>query len=274
MPAALSDAALQVSAERTSFFHREGYLTLDALTTPDELAWLREVYDRLFREQVGRKEGAHLDLAGTDEDGQQAALPQIMNPARFVPELEHTQYRKNALAVARQLFGPSARYRGEHMIYKPPHHGAATPWHQDQAYHHPGFVYRQVNVWMPLQEATVENGCMQYVPRSHAGFGVLPHHHIGHDPRIHGLEVDAPERCFERAVACPVPAGGAALHHSYLLHYAGPNRSPIPRRAYILTFALEPEPRAVPLELPWQQESKTARQQREKAFREQAESKA
>jgi ectoine hydroxylase-related dioxygenase (phytanoyl-CoA dioxygenase family) len=79
----------------------------------------------------------------------------------------------------------------------------------------------------------------------------LPHHSIGHDPRIIGLEVDHPEAWAEKAVPCPIPAGGATIHHCRTLHYTGPNRSSGPRRAYILGFGAPARPRAVPRDFYW-----------------------
>ena len=58
--------------------------------------------------------------------------------------------------------------------------------------------YNSISIWIPLQDATVENGCMWFIPGSHTQ-EVVPHHTINHDPRVHGLEMDqVPPR--ERAV--------------------------------------------------------------------------
>ena len=117
--------------------------------------------------------------------------------------------------------------------------GAETPWHQDEAYWDPAYAYEALSIWMPLQEATLENGCMQFIPGSHR-LEVLPHQSIGNDPRVHGLVTDKVNPA--QAVACPISAGCCTVHHCRTLHYAGPNRSPEPRRAYILTFRLPPKP--------------------------------
>src|SRR5690606_3132410 len=148
-------------------FEEEGYLAIDALTTQEEIAWLREVYDRIFRERAGREEGNQFDLAGTDEDGKEAALPQILNPAKYAPELNQSQLLANATTVARQLLGEEAQVGFAHAIFKPARSGAPTPWHQDAAYWNPSLKYHSISIWVPLQEATPENGCMQFVPRSH-----------------------------------------------------------------------------------------------------------
>ena len=74
---------------------------------------------------------------------------------------------------------------------------------------------------MPLDDASVESGCLHFLPGSHRG-PVLSHHHIGHDPRVHGLEADPPDTTG--TVAVPIPAGAATFHHPRMIHFAGPNR--------------------------------------------------
>lgn len=256
MPTTTAEISVQLTQEQIDLFHTKGYLKLDAITTPEEVARLRVIYDRLFAEHATRGLSTDRDLAAPKKPGKEALLPSIGDPKSLAPELEFTQFRANALAIARQLFGPAANYRNEHMIYKPARTAPETPWHQDQAYHNPNFIYRNVNFWLPLQEANLENGCMQFVPRSHT-LDVLPHHHINHDPRIHGLEADGAEQFHQSAVACPIPAGGATIHHSYMLHYTGANRSNIPRQAYIMIFSVPPIPRTTPRVFTWQHEMST-----------------
>jgi ectoine hydroxylase-related dioxygenase (phytanoyl-CoA dioxygenase family) len=250
---------IMLSDEQIAHYHREGYLALDAITTQEEVAWLREIYDRLFAQRAGREVGDQFDLAGTDEEGQEAALPQILGPAKYAPELRQGLFRANALAVARQLLGPEAQPQGEHAILKPARTGAATPWHQDEAYWSAALEYNAMSIWIPLQPATLENGCMQFVPGSNQ-LEIVPHHSINHDPRIHGLEVDAAHT--EGAVACPLPAGGATIHSNRTLHYTGPNRSDQPRRAYILMFGTATKRRTTPRTFYWNDIKITAQQQR------------
>jgi len=250
---------MELSQEQITFFRQNGFVRLDAITTQEEIIRLRAIYDRLFEQKSGRNEGQQFDLAGTDEDDKEAKLPQILSPSTYAPELKDSLYHRNALTVAQQLLGPTAAYTGEHAILKPPRIGAETPWHQDEAYWNPGQYHESISIWMPLQEATLENGCMQFIPMDTAG-DVLPHHSINHDPRIHGLEMDTVDA--SQAVACPIPAGGATIHHCRIPHYAGPNRSDTPRRAYILVFGLPTEARETARDFHWQRERQTARQER------------
>lgn len=250
-----------LTPDQVAFFHENGFLAIDAITTPEEIARMKVAYDRIFAERAGREKGDQFDLAGTDEEGAQQTLPQILNPAQYAPELRDTLYRANARAIAQQLLGTQAKEMGDHAIFKPARTGAATPWHQDEAYWAPDFDYTSFSTWMPLQPATLENGCMQFIPGSHR-LEVLPHHSINFNPRIHGLEVDPEVVDLSKAVACPLPPGGCTFHLSRTLHYTGPNRSDIPRRAFTIVLGLPPRPRAEPRTFPWNEIKAAARQQR------------
>jgi hypothetical protein len=136
-------------AEVASFVEL-GFLAVVRQLCPDEeLAALRDEYDRLFApavddaERVARQQsGRHFDLGGPSEldDGAEEVaewtLPQVLGPglARLAPTLV-----ANCDAISRALLGaedgwgePSALSDG-HAILKPARVGAVTPWHQDDA---------------------------------------------------------------------------------------------------------------------------------------------
>lgn len=252
----------QLTPQQIEFFHEQGYLAVDALTTQEEVARIRESYDRIFREQAGREEGSQFDLAGTDDDGAEATLPQILSPAKYAPELLDTQLLANLKRIAKQLLGEEGDANFAHAIFKPARIGSETPWHQDASYWNPNFISRNISVWVPLQEATVENGCMHFIPRSQE-LDVIAHQSIGNDPRVHGNELHPDEMWrVKDAVACPLPPGGGTFHGGYMLHYTPPNKSDIPRRALILTLTAPGYKRETPLPMPWQEAKQTARQER------------
>lgn len=254
----------QLTPEQIATFREQGYIALESMTTAEEVAQLRGIFDRLFGNNVGWEKGSQYDLAGTDEGGR-PKLPQILNPVEFAPELAQTQFRANALAIATQLLGEGTEPWFEHAILKPPKYGAPTPWHQDEAHRNDaGIDYEQISIWMPLQEATMANGCMQFVPGSHRG-PVLEHQSPNSDPRVMALECIG---AFEKAeaVPCPLPAGGATVHHCRTLHAAGANASDMPRRAYILAFRGPVKPSADFKGYAWNNEKRTAAQARREAW--------
>jgi len=258
----LSDVKL--TKEQIKSFKTKGYLSIDELTDSEDVLFLRKLYDKIFSEKAGRDLGDQFDLAGTDEDGKAQSLPQILNPAKYAPEMNESRLLLNATKIAKQLLGDNAVCEFAHAIYKPPLIGSETPWHQDAAYWKPHLRYNSVSIWIPLQEATEENGCMQFMPHSHE-LDIITHQSINNDPRIHGLEL-SPEAIekVNNSVVCPLKAGGATFHGPYMLHKTGPNKSDIPRRALILNAMLPPETRDNPLKFRWLEEKETARDKRVK----------
>jgi len=257
-----------LTAEQIRFFHEFGYLAIPGLTSDADVAALRTSYDRIFREHAGRELGDHFDLAGRDDEEGKESLPQILHPAKYAPEMNDSELLRNAAHVSRQLLGPDATCEIAHAIFKPAGFGAETPWHQDAAYWSPDMRYTAVSIWVPLQEATEENGCMQFVPSSHT-LDVIRHRSINDDPRIHGLEIHPDEAAHVRDfVSCPLPPGGATFHGPYMLHHTGRNRSQTPRRALILNGGLPPTVRTRPLRFPWMEGKTTARDERARASKE------
>ena len=248
-----------LSNEQIDTYHENGFLVVEQISTPCEIAWMREVYDRLFASRAGREVGDQFDLAGTDEEGNEATLPQILGPSNYAPELKSGLYRTNILSIAKQLLGDQAEWGGDHAIFKPALIGAETPWHQDEAYWDPEWQYNSFSAWMPLQEATIENGCMWFIPGSHR-VPIQPHHSINHDPRIHGLEMDQVDT--SKAVACPLAAGGCTFHHNATMHYTGPNRSGIDRRAFIVGAGGPATKRIDSRDFYWNRMKQTAREAR------------
>jgi ectoine hydroxylase-related dioxygenase (phytanoyl-CoA dioxygenase family) len=256
---------VQLTPEQVAFYHENGYLSLPQISPPEEVAELREIYDRLFAARTGRDTGNQFDLAGADEEGKEESLPQILGPSQYEPRMLETHAWANARVIAQALLGGDGSDigQGDHAILKPARHGAPTPWHQDEAYWDPNFEHQSFSIWMPLQDTDQAMGCMAFVPGSHRA-EIYRHRPIGGDVRVHGLELDE-ELDLEKAVFVPTPAGGCTIHSQRTLHYAGPNHTDTPRRAWILMASRPGKPRTTPRRFPWQEVQQTARAERASA---------
>ena len=144
-------------------------------------------------------------------------------------------------------------------MLKPARIGAETPWHQDEAFFPIYTNYQSITIWMPLQPVDWSNGCMEFIAGSHTG-NVLPHRRLNNDPRLHGLEACGAD--VSQPVCCPLPAGGATIHHCRTLHHAGPNLSDGPRRAYALGFGVRSRKFTLRTEFPWNADRTSARDKR------------
>jgi phytanoyl-CoA hydroxylase len=134
------------------------------------------------------------------------------------------------VAILDQLIGPGARLIQDMALMKPPHRGAEKPWHQDNAYFDWTPLDGVLGVWIALDCATVENGCMQIAPGSHRA-GPVPHYHV-RDCQL----VDQAGRAAGAEVV-PLEPGGALFFSALLHHGTPPNRSPDRRRALQFHYA-------------------------------------
>jgi len=260
--ASMYRATLPLDAKQVASFHENGFVVHPAISTASEAARLHCLLDRLLKSKAGIREGTQFDMLNGDDLRAPGSSVQICDPENFEPRLRHTLFGTNALAIAKQLLGPRAQPIFSHAIFKPAHYGAPTPWHQDDAFH-ADFEYPQISLWMPLQNVTATNGCMQFIPGSHRG-ELLAHRCYNNDPHANALECFA-ELDLSNAVACPLLAGGCTIHTGRTLHYAGGNETNAGRWAYILAFYLPPRRRRVHA-VPWLELTRTAKMARRRAW--------
>jgi hypothetical protein len=220
-------------------FARDGYLCLDSITTPEDIAQIRSLLDPLFANFDSLGDRA-VDLAGPRQSGTPMRSPEVNEAAVLVPALRQTKAFKRCRAIARELLGVPVGYQFDHAIYKPPHNNTATAWHQDEAYSNAAIPLRSIHFWIPLQPATIENGCMWFIPGSHRT-GLVPHHvanirTAGSSSRTVGKTIAADDVDGSKGTACPIGIGSATAHHPLTLHFTGPNQTDDYRRVWILHF--------------------------------------
>ena len=245
-------------------FQTDGFVSLPCIAPPDDVDEIRQVITTMHKKRTGFREGAQFNLIGTDH-GAGPVISQILSPHLYAKRLRRSLFFNNAFALARQLLGPNAQFSFDHALIKPPHTGAATPWHQDEAFRDPSYNYNEISIWMPLQPVNLENGCMEFIPGSHRS-EVLPHRSPQGNLSSHALECAA-DIDFIQAVACPLRAGGCTIHTPRTLHGTGPNLSDAPRLAYVLGFNTPRQRLTVPRDFPWLSEKQETRAQREQKWR-------
>ena len=117
-------------------------------------------------------------------------------------------------------------------IFKPPRIGGEVVCHQDSTY-----IYTEpescVGFWFALEDATIENGCMHFIPGAHKQ--PLKKRNYRHaDGRIINEVIDDTPFDTEQALAAEAPAGTLVVFDGRAPHLSGPNRSGKSRHAYTL----------------------------------------
>ena len=212
------------SEREAAFFAEHGYLVVGDAIEPDDL---REVEARC-QPILEHKEKLAFDWAwekGTPREKRAFRIVQG-SPTLVWREIAKTRFRAWMLDFGARLLGRPVEFWYDQFLAKPPREGAATYWHQDEAYWGRNLEERGITCWMPLQDVDARNGCMHFIGGGHRD-GVLAHRQPEHvQSDLLFCEPD-----LARQVACPIPRGSVTFHHGKTPHMTPPNRSDAWRKA-------------------------------------------
>jgi len=224
----------QLTPEQIERFEHDGFLVVDNFLTPEEVAHTRAGISRVS-DEVADLEG---DVRGFNFERQQGGgafedvairkgvLRKIQGAVFHVAEVAEVFTGEKMLDCMEDLMGPSIYYHSSKVMFKPPG-GVAKPWHQDAAYWR-DYASNQITVWIAIDEASQENGCVWAIPQSHK-LGLVPH--VKNELQVEDSQID-----LNQAVPVPVPAGGLLIFHSLVLHMSKQNESEKTRWAIICDY--------------------------------------
>lgn len=158
-------------------------------------------------------------------------------PALLAFEPGFLEYARNPdlLDMVCQLIGDDIALWNSSFFAKPAKQGRKTPWHQDGQYW-PIRPIATCSVWLALDAATRENGCLRFIPGSHRARTVAEHN-VNDDPNL-SLPLELAEDLFdeEDAVDVILEPGQISLHDVFLYHGSEANTSALPRRGMTLRY--------------------------------------
>lgn len=180
---------------------------------------------------------ADRNLVNLPVEERQDHVRKLMNFGHAEPRLAALRDDPAMLGVIEKLLGAKPEVYQEMALFKPPGIGREKPWHQDHAYFAVPEGTPVVGVWIALDPATVENGCMIFLPGAHR-----------EGPRPHFVRRDwqlCDDAILEKKgkLAVPLPTGGAVLFDGLLPHGTGMNRSTTRRRAVQYHYVPKGTPR-------------------------------
>lgn len=228
----------EVTADEAARFERDGYVHLAGVLDDTELELLDPVYDAFMRGDID-VDGRDLYDMVTGEFGTDPTTYRIFNvmlPRRYHPAWQGNVFERVAHSIAEQLCGEGMTLDFDQLLAKQPgRDDAVFAWHQDQAYWINTDDRRTATCWLALDDSTIENGCMQFLPGSHTE-PVRPHRPAGANrEEQHTLVTDL--RPDDQLVAVPIRRGDITVHNEGVLHGSGGNRTETSwRRAYINAF--------------------------------------
>ena len=210
----------------------EGYVVAEQLIDSDTLGQIDETIIELTDQALGMEDfSTILELEPEKVDGQ--PVPRRI----YQPFLQHETFRalgsdSRILDCIEQLIGADIQVQHSKLNMKPAKVGSVVEWHQDLTYF-PHTNDDLVSTLVYLDEATVENGCLQVLPRQH-------HSYLDHatkDGIFAGMVTeDLSDGHHGDPVPLEAPAGSVIFMHCLLPHSSLPNTSDKGRRTMIFEY--------------------------------------
>ena len=166
---------------------------------------------------------ADLKAAEAECAGQRAKLSLLRSyPAQLLPSYAGLIRHPRLLEAASQIIGPDVLVWSCGFFIKEAASKSFVSWHQDLNYW--GLDGDdEVTAWVALTPATVETGCMRFVPGSHLKRDVPHVDKFAPDNLLTRGQEIAVEVDEASAVNVLLRAGQASFHHGHIFHASGPN---------------------------------------------------
>lgn len=141
------------------------------------------------------------------------------------------------LDYVQDLLGENLICWGTHYFCKLAGDEKQVSWHQDASYW-PLSPSKTVTVWLAIDDASVENGAMAVIPKSHLHGQIAFERSTAEEKNVLGQTVHEPEQFGDAPFPFEMKAGQLSLHSDLLLHGSEPNTSD--RRRCGLTMRFVP----------------------------------
>jgi len=210
-------------------FNRDGYLKGIRIFTDAEIADIRSYFDGLLARTLAAGGDSYSISTAHLRYGR---VYDLLTDARIV-------------ARVRDLVGEDVIGWGSHFFCKMPGDGKRVSWHQDASYW-PFTTSRAVTAWLAIDDASVENACMRFIPGSHR-LGHLTYTLSENDEANVLNQTVAGAENLGTPIDVELCAGEISIHSDLLLHGSEANQSARRRCGLTLRYC----PSSVRAELGW-----------------------
>ena len=223
----------RLSDEQVAHFHEFGYLSGIKLLDDDQI----EVIRQQLTEVMDPKHPAHhlfYEFHSNESEDSDSVLFHSLGQWRIASGFHDILWNPAFVMAAYQLLeNKPVRFWHDQLFYKPAKHGGVVAWHQDYSYWTRTVAMQHLTCWTGLDDATKENGCLYYVPKSHK-WGLLDAPSLAGD--MNGLMQYLTEEQKKefKPVAIELKKGYGTFHHPLLVHGSYENNSEMSRRAFVI----------------------------------------
>jgi ectoine hydroxylase-related dioxygenase (phytanoyl-CoA dioxygenase family) len=223
----------RLTDEQVEFFQTNGYVAGIRILFDEQVAQLREELQSFTNPS---HPGHHLfhEYHSNESADPSKVLFHALGAWRITPGFHDLLWSPRFTVPASQLLAGPVRFWHDQLFCKPSHHGGVVAWHQDYSYWTRTKPMQHLTCWIGLDDATTENGCLQYIPGSHE-WDLLPITGLAGDMEaIRSVLNDEQWAQLQNPVSIELKQGEASFHHPLMVHGSRENSSDRPRRATVI----------------------------------------
>ncbi len=223
----------RLTEEQVTFFREQGYLPNIKLLDEWQVDALNEELAAIADPNHPSND-LFYEFHSNESADPNAVLFHSLGHWRIAPGFHDVLWNPAFVMAASQLLGDtSVRFWHDQLFCKPAQHGGVVAWHQDYSYWTRTKPMQHLTCWTGLDDASTENGCLHYVPKSHE-WGLLEKPELAGD--MEGLMDYLTEEQQAQFTTVPVEMkkGYATFHHPLMVHGSYENKSARSRRAFVL----------------------------------------
>lgn len=226
--------AYKLSDEQVAFFNEYGYLSHVKILEDAQIEALRKDLSEI-RDPAHPKNDLFYEFHSNESTDPNTVLFHSLGHWRITEGFHDVLWNPRFVVAASQLLGTkSVRFWHDQLFCKPAKHGGVVAWHQDYSYWTRTTPMQHLTCWVGLDDATSENGCLNYIPKSHH-WPLLDRIDLAGDMDSLKDHLTEPQKeAYDKKVAIEMPAGYGTFHHPLMVHGSYANKSDRSRRAFVL----------------------------------------
>ncbi len=231
----------ELTPEQISDYQKNGFIVIEDFLSPDELEHWRTAVTEAVAERNGQKMPGKVVKVGEDDGINKDAdyfnnvFDQMLNLWQTNDKVKELMLDERIGKMAADLAGVDGiRIWHDQALIKRPW-ANPTSWHLDTPFW--SFSDRRaLSIWVALDDATLENGCLFFIPGS---YRETTFENPGIGKNMGEIFNVYPQFRHSRSVAAKMKAGSCSFHNGLTIHGAHANMTPGFRRA--MTCAYMPD---------------------------------
>ena len=238
----------EITTDNINFYKQYGYLVAEHLLTSHEIEELKSETTEIFKGSRGLVDGM-IDVGNSTDDEILKKYLAIHFPHKISSVIKAYLHHKGIVGILSKIVSRNVKCMQSMLFVKAPGKSGQA-WHQDE-YYIPTRDKSLVGVWIAIDDATVENGCLWIIPGSNQPGYIMKRVPNSSNEYADADTVDTTDFPSQNIIPVEVKRGSVVFFNGYTLHSSLKNKTTDCFRMALVNHYMSAESM-----LPWDQDGK------------------